>query len=667
MSITQANCPTCGAQIVFRIGSSIVVICPSCNSAIARTDRNLADLGKVAALVETNSPLQIGLTGRYKNVPFELTGRAQLKHRLGGVWDEWYAAFSDGRWGWLAEAQGQFFMTFEAPILGNPPEYANVNLGELVPNMPGKLVVSEKGTAQYGGATGEIPYKLTPGASYDYADLSGPQGQFGTLDFETDGTILYLGAQVALSDLGIVSKTAESGAGGGKRVGVAKLACPHCGGALELHAPDQAQRVACPYCGSLLDASNGVLSYLMTLKVGKYNPLIGLGSVAEFENQKFTLIGFVVRSCTIDGTKYFWREYLLYNETLGFRWLVHSDNHWTYVKSVAPGQVREESGQKAPAYYGGKKFSRFQDADAVVEYVLGEFYWKVGIGDRVKSADFINPPQMLSKEIEEVSSAPAPAMAEGNLNQRILDQLKAKRPAAASAGEINWSLGEYLEVETVKEKFKLAALPQPTTVGACEPFRHGSLLKPWGVFSLIAVVLWIIVQATNHRHEVLRRGFEFPALEKTDGTQTIFSEPFELKAGQNIGITASAPVDNSWVFVDGDIINEETGEVQTFEIPIEYYHGVEDGESWTEGAKEGETVLSALPAGRYTLRMEATWDKFSSPMGVNVAVEQGVTSVMNLVMLLFVLSILPGIFMVWQFLFYKRRWAESMYNPFESE
>jgi len=28
----------------------------------------------------------------------------------GGVWDEWYLALDDGRWGWLAEAQGRFYL-----------------------------------------------------------------------------------------------------------------------------------------------------------------------------------------------------------------------------------------------------------------------------------------------------------------------------------------------------------------------------------------------------------------------------------------------------------------------------------------------------------------------------------------------------------------------------
>ena len=111
--MTQANCPACGGTITFQVSTSLVAVCPYCRSVVGRGDKGLEDLGKVADLVETASPLDIGIKGRFDGVPFALTGRTQFKHPAGGTWDEWYAAFTDGRWGWLAEAQGRFYLTFE--------------------------------------------------------------------------------------------------------------------------------------------------------------------------------------------------------------------------------------------------------------------------------------------------------------------------------------------------------------------------------------------------------------------------------------------------------------------------------------------------------------------------------------------------------------------------
>ena len=53
MSALVANCPACGGPVEFKSGQSIVVICHYCRSAVARTDRDLKDLGKVAEIVDT--------------------------------------------------------------------------------------------------------------------------------------------------------------------------------------------------------------------------------------------------------------------------------------------------------------------------------------------------------------------------------------------------------------------------------------------------------------------------------------------------------------------------------------------------------------------------------------------------------------------------------------
>ncbi len=110
-------------------------------------------------------------------MPFELTGRAQLGHEMGGRWDEWYATFSNGWLGWFAEAQGRFYLTFQYPIPDGVqlPAFDQLHLGQPVHGLPSPspMIVAETGRATALGAKGEIPYLLTPGETYYYADLSG--------------------------------------------------------------------------------------------------------------------------------------------------------------------------------------------------------------------------------------------------------------------------------------------------------------------------------------------------------------------------------------------------------------------------------------------------------------------------------------------------------------
>src|SRR5215218_2643105 len=351
----RANCPACGAEVLFKTGSSVVVVCEFCHSVVARTDRGIEDLGKVSDVVESGSPLQVGLRGVCRGVAFELTGRAQLQHAGGGLWDEWYAAFADGRWGWLAEAQGRFYLTFQiqVPSPNALPSFDSLQLGQQVWAIPAQQppVVAEKGTARSLAAEGEIPYLLTPGETYAYADLSGQSGAFGTLDYGEWPPLVFVGREVSLEELGLANarRVREREARG---VTAAQLNCPNCAGPLELRAPDAAERVTCPNCGSLLDVNQGKLQYLKRLERKGPPPSIPLGSTAEFEGQPQTVIGFMVRSVEFDGVRYYWQEYLLYNPAVGFRWLVESDGHWSYVRAVPPGEVFEDNG----ARYGGKRF-----------------------------------------------------------------------------------------------------------------------------------------------------------------------------------------------------------------------------------------------------------------------------------------------------------------------
>ncbi|HEX6649332.1 MAG TPA: DUF4178 domain-containing protein, partial [Pyrinomonadaceae bacterium] len=433
MSTLVANCPACGAPVEFKSGQSIVIICSYCRSAVARTDRELKDLGKVAELVETGSPLDVGLRGKWKDVPFELTGRAQLGHEMGGQWDEWYATFSNGWLGWLAEAQGRFYITFQYPIPEGAqlPAFDQLQLGQQVPGLPWPtpLMVAETGRATALGAKGEIPYLLTPGETYYYADLSGADSAFGTLDYNQSPPLVFLGQQVTLADLGITTTRAPEREE--RRVGAAQLNCPHCGGPLELRAPDKTERVTCPNCNSLLDVNQGQLEFLKALEKPWFQPVIPLGSTGDVPEGKMTVIGAMARSVTIEGTTYFWSEYLLYNPQVGFRWLVNSDDHWNYVQAVPPGEVLESA---KSADYHGKHYRIFQEAPAKVEVVLGEFYWKVETGEKVRSVDYVAAPYMLSKEVS---------------TDYVADPDDATKRRAT--GEINWSLGTYIPVAQIEK------------------------------------------------------------------------------------------------------------------------------------------------------------------------------------------------------------------------
>ncbi len=668
MSQLEASCPACGATIAFKVGSSIVVVCEFCHSVVARTDRALEDLGKVAELAETGSPLEVGLSGVYQSIPFELTGRAQLAHEAGGVWDEWYAAFTDGRWGWLAEAQGRFYLTFEQslPEQALIPPIESLQLGTPVAAIPTSvpLVVAETGQASAVAAKGEIPYKLVPGEQYYYADLSGPGGQFATLDYSQSPPLVFIGRQVDLSELGFPPdiRAPEREA---RRVEAQQLSCPQCGGPLELRAPDQSLRVACPNCGSLLDASQGRLRFIQALQPGQVVPIISMGSVGEFAGAKLTVIGFLLRSVEFEGVRYYWEEYLLYNPQVGFRWLVRSDDNWNFVEAVPPGDVAHKGGigfggKGDAVYFQGKRFKIYQDAIARVEYVIGELYWKVMAGELTQTADYVHPPRMLSVETS-IEQAREDAQAKAGNRPK---KKKGNRPFPT--GEINWSLGTFMKRAEVERAFGISGLPLPSKIAPNQLFPHKKVYKYWLALLAATLVVGIGLIATASNRKVFEATYALEALKTAEDSQIRFSDPFELKSRQNVVITVWSNVDQTWLEVQGDLINQATNEAQGFSTLIQYYHGVDGGESWSEGGPSNSVYLSALPEGMYVLGLEVRWERWQQPAALTIKVEQGSPRVLHLILAMVALSIFPLFVLLRHWSFEKRRWEDSNYSPFGS-
>ncbi len=646
MSVLQANCPSCGSPIEFKAGSTIVVVCQFCRSVVARTDRALEDLGKVAEIAETESPLKIGLKGKYLDHGFELTGRAQLKHQAGGVWDEWYATFANGWVGWLAEAQGRFYLTFYQPLPGGAvvPEYSALQIGQPFPANIGAgiFVVAEKGMATAVAAAGEIPYQLTPNETSYYADLSGANQAFATVDYSMNPPWTFVGREVTLGEIGLAdAKSAERTARTTSAVG---LNCPNCGGPINLLAPDATERVTCPNCDSLLDVREGNLKYLHALGVQKQTYILPIGAVGQLPGREpMQIIGATTRSVTIEGVKYFWQEYLLYQPSVGFRWLVESDNHWNFVEPVSAGDITDNSfvGKGASVKYNGggaakgKAFKIFQHAWGTVEHVQGEFYWRVETGERALMTDYVNAPLMLSKEVTE----------------------------GEKSGEVNWSLGTYLPRQAVQKAFDVPNLPAAGTVAPNQPFPHRGLFRyAFAILVLYIVVGVLLIPVTGLPAKVLNSSYTLPPMANPQASQIIFSEPFELKGNRNIQIKASAPVSNSWMSIDVDLVNDQNNEVESVPLNVEQYSGVEDGESWSEGSTDNSAFLSSVPAGRYTMRIEGSWQNYQQPMPVTVSVEQAVPRGVNCLCGLLLLAILPFFTLIWQFAFESRRWSESMFG-----
>ncbi len=98
-------------------------------------------------------------------------------------------------------------------------------------------MVVEKGTATSVAADGEIPYKFEPNERSNFADLTGREKAFGTIDYSFSPPYVFVGQEVSLAEIGLA--TAKSAERAARTVAAASMSCPNCAGALELNRAGQ--------------------------------------------------------------------------------------------------------------------------------------------------------------------------------------------------------------------------------------------------------------------------------------------------------------------------------------------------------------------------------------------------------------------------------------------
>lgn len=352
--------------------------------------------------------------------------------------------------------------------------------------------------------------------------------------------------------------------------------CPSCGAGVTLRAMGQSMTAVCSACGSIIDSSNENYRILeKAARQGRRAQVIPLGQRGRLHGTLWEVIGYMERT---DGTHvYCWSEYLLFNPQKGFRWLTEFDGHWNYVLTTKTQPKIFTNDTRMRATYLDKHYYLFHTGKAVVSYVVGEFYWQVKQGESVEVDDFVSPPEMLSRE--------------------------------KSSSEVIWSLGEYVNAEDIRAAFQVTgSMPIQTGVSPCQPSTvadsASSVGRYW--FYLLAVLFFIQFAALflTSGKTVHEESFVYSS---TDTDRVRVSRPFQLEGRTtNLEIVVSSPVQNNWLELQTDLVNDGNGETEEFEQGIEYYSGYDSDGAWSEGMQHARTVLSSVPAGTYHLNIDAS-------------------------------------------------------------
>ena len=637
MSRAAAACPNCGAPVGFTWSGSVQTVCARCQSILVRRDRQSLEferVGQVSDPPPDTSPIQLGTRGRFDGRAFDVIGRIAYEYE-GGTWSEWHLLFEGGRTGWLSDAQLRYAV-YEEPSPRPPvPKAEAATPGTTVTWNDQRFEVTTLTRARYRGTEGELPFTTWDRELSVFADLRGAGTAVATIDYSDDPPLFFAGRSVSFDELSLrnlreVDRT--------RTVAVGALKCQNCSAPLVIKAPGQSQSVVCGHCGSIADPTDPNVAILQkATKRTPVEPRIPLGSSGEWHGARHEVIGFQRREITVEGTDYGWHEYVLFNPQHGFRYLSEYDGHWNDIAVLDENPEGHGLGPHTSRELRGRSFRHFQSAVARTVFVLGEFPWVVKVGEQVHVHDYVSPPYLLSAE--------------------------------GTATDSTWSLGTYVQGEALWQAFSVEGQPPPAVgvfANQPSPVTHGWTY--WRMFAGLAALLILVAFARM----ILSGSTVFNGSFRFDPSATnpaFVTEPFELSGRtSNVDVSLDSNLSNNWMLVNLALINEETGVALDFGRALEYYFGVEGGESWSEGSRRGSVVLPTVPAGRYYLRVEPEGDAASrAQVDYSLRVRRDRPALGFYGIALVLLFIPPLAVTLRHAAFEHQRWSQSDYGGDEEE
>lgn len=301
------------------------------------------------------------------------------------------------------------------------------------------------------------------------------------------------------------------------------------------------------------------------------------GCKGEFEGKKYSIVGIAnKRNQTTYDDK--WTEYVLYCETDGtFSYLNCAYGHYTWLWETDEVDAKRII-QSTENYFIHEK-QRFKLAFSyryISQNIIGEFPYDVVDVKNIRCFDYTFPPHIIS--IEQKGQ-----------------ELEAFRGRHFKRSEI----------AAIFDIYEIRFQPKEG-VGIAQPFYgnlntrvfNRSMLLFAGVLIVIASIFGSVQSGQN-----LERG----SLLVEPGVRNEFiSNTFVLPEKglpHYLSMRFDCSLSNEWIEPVVTLVNEKTGDEREAGGVIEYYSGVTDGYSWSEGGNSTTVNLSSVPAGKYHVKI----------------------------------------------------------------
>jgi hypothetical protein len=629
-------CSVCNGNLTFISSKTNINVCPVCNTVNERLEGidNTKNLALHAIKHSNDQPIQIGTKGKLEGSTFEVIGRLQLDFAT-STEHRFFIKTSTDTIIELIVKDG--FYAIIQPITADFPSklatIKNFKVGtettELLKGVQSFVVNKNVGKKLH--VEGEVSYVHTKDVEdvYELSDTNFTRLMVRAIANKQHSLfkITYHSFEYFLFEPTILVKVQHQG----KEIG-----CDKCGRKITLIVPTQSVNCVCPNCCGWNEIENPHKLAFKNKQFTPFTPDIPIGTKGILNDKAYTVVGACVKneSGSIDT---YWREYTLYNTITGFAFLAEYNGHFTFLKEV-------KLNAPWPAYKNelaveGDVYDLFNDYSYLVKSAVGEFDTTLSNGS-ILVREYIAPPTMYSAEFN-------------------------------SNNELVWFKGEFIANTDVYEGLQLVNNSMPEVFGV-GPLQTQSFRVDQSFMSMLTMIIVVLFFGTqialdvfSKKEMVYQNTFVLPDSLLSKGINTA---SFELtQSSSNLQFTIESPVNNSWFEAAITLVNDRNGVEYAFEKGVEYYYGYTEGESWSEGDRQADVILSSIPSGKYHLNIFPSFGVQSTEQTFAVSVVNDVPMWRNFFILVFVLLIYP--LMVWwrSTNFEKDRWNNSPHNPYKVE
>ncbi|MFD2601728.1 DUF4178 domain-containing protein [Flavobacterium suzhouense] len=408
-----------------------------------------------------------------------------------------------------------------------------------------------------------------------------------------------------------------------------QIKCIKCGTVTEAAGVDfEVVNFGCPNCKKVTSYEKVPEGAIVDdLSNNRPAPALSVGQKGMLKGKEYTVTAIIVKK--VDPI-YFWTEYILTSADNEWLYLSETEGHWILLHEVEDRYDVEDYPQTL--VYDDIHMNIYDHSNTRIISAQGFFSYELPNG-RVKMIEYINPPYIFSIEIDRNEAS---------------------------------FFGEHISKGDVKKAFNVKSMPYKAGVGIVQPYLI-NIRKMAITFCCVAVLILVshlIIYSGRQSTTVVKEALSFS---ESDGKDFV-TKPFTLEGGSApLTISVHSDVNNSWASVQVALINEKTSDEVYANKDIEYYHGYESGEHWSEGDTNENFNICGVSAGTYHLVItpqKAPEDANNN--FISVEAEWNKPSVWNMVIPIIIMLVVTVVCYYLGVYFEQRRWADSSYSPYSS-